>query len=57
MRPYVIRQKIPKEGVTGFDDVVYGHIEVENSEMDDQTSSATDGMPTYNFLPNVVDDT
>ena len=21
--PYVIRQKIPREGVTGFDDVVY----------------------------------
>ena len=35
-RPYVIRQKIPREGVTGFDDVVYGHIEVNNSEMDDQ---------------------
>ena len=34
--PYVIRQKIPREGVTGFDDVVYGHIEVNNSEMDDQ---------------------
>ena len=34
--PYVIRQKIPREGVTGFDDMVYGHIEVNNSEMDDQ---------------------
>ena len=45
--PYVIRQKIPKEGVTGFDDVVYGHIEVENSEMDDQILIKTDGMPTY----------
>ena len=27
--PYVIRQKIPRTGITGFDDVVYGHIEVE----------------------------
>ena len=53
--PYVIRQKIPREGVTGFDDVVYGHIEVENSEMDDQILIKTDGMPTYNFA-NVVDD-
>ena len=53
--PYVIRQKIPKEGVTGFDDVVYGHIEVNNSEMDDQILIKTDGMPTYNFA-NVVDD-
>ena len=41
--------------VTGFDDVVYGHIEVNNSEMDDQILIKTDGMPTYNFA-NVVDD-
>ena len=53
--PYVIRQKIPAEGVTGFDDVVYGHIEVNNSELDDQILIKTDGMPTYNFA-NVVDD-
>ena len=42
--PYVIRQKIPREGVTGFDDMVYGHIEVNNSEMDDQILIKTDGM-------------
>ena len=53
--PYIIRQKIPREGVTGFDDMVYGHIEVNNSEMDDQILIKTDGMPTYNFA-NVVDD-
>ena len=41
--PYVIRQKIPAEGVTGFDDVVYGHIEVNNSELDDQILIKTDG--------------
>ena len=53
--PYVIRQKIPRTGVTGFDDLVYGHIEVNNSEMDDQILIKSDGMPTYNFA-NVVDD-
>ena len=53
--PYVIRQKIPREGVTAFDDLVYGHIEVENSELDDQILLKSDGMPTYNFA-NVVDD-
>ena len=53
--PYVIRQKIPAEGVTAFDDVVYGHIEVNNSELDDQILIKSDGMPTYNFA-NVVDD-
>lgn len=53
--PYVIRQKMPKEGVTGFDDIVYGHIEVNNTELDDQILLKSDGMPTYNFA-NVVDD-
>ena len=53
--PYVIRQKCPTEGVTGFDDAVYGHIEVNNAELEDQILIRADGMPTYNFA-NVVDD-
>ena len=53
--PYVIRQKIPAEGKTGFDDLVFGRIEVDNSELDDQILIKSDGMPTYNFA-NVVDD-
>ena len=53
--PYVIRQKVPQEGTTSFEDVVYGHIEVDNSTLDDQILLKTDGMPTYNFA-NVVDD-
>lgn len=53
--PYVIRQKIPTEGKTAFDDLVFGHIEVDNSELDDQILLKSDGMPTYNFA-NVVDD-
>ncbi len=53
--PYVIRQKMPKTGKTSFDDVVYGHIEVDNDTLDDQILIKTDGMPTYNFA-NVVDD-
>ena len=53
--PFVIRQKMPKEGTTSFDDLVYGHIEVDNSELEDQILIKSDGMPTYNFA-NVVDD-
>lgn len=53
--PYVIRQKMPTEGTTTFDDVVYGSITVENSELDDQILIKADGFPTYNFA-NVVDD-
>lgn len=53
--PYVIRQKMPTEGVTSFDDEVFGEIKVENSVLDDQILIKTDGMPTYNFA-NVIDD-
>lgn len=53
--PYVIRQKMPREGVTTFNDLVYGEITVENSELEDQILIKSDGMPTYNFA-NVVDD-
>ena len=53
--PFVIRQKMPTEGNTSFDDVVYGKITVENTELDDQILIKGDGMPTYNFA-NVVDD-
>ena len=53
--PYVIRQNVPVEGVSGFDDVIYGHIEVENATLDDTVLLKSDGLPTYNFA-NVVDD-
>ncbi len=53
--PYVIRQRIPESGTAAFDDVVYGHIEVDVKELDDQILLKSDGMPTYNFA-NVVDD-
>ena len=53
--PYVIRQKVPLEGTTTFDDIVYGSITVENSTLDDQVLLKADGFPTYNFA-NVVDD-
>lgn len=53
--PYVIRQKMPETGTTSFDDMVYGHIEVDNRELEDQILIKSDGMPTYNFA-NVVDD-
>jgi glutamyl-tRNA synthetase len=54
-KPFVIRQKMPLEGSTGYDDVVFGHIEIENSEMQDQILIKADGFPTYNFC-HVIDD-
>ena len=53
--PYVIRQNIPNEGTTSFEDEIYGKIEVPNSELDDMVLIKSDGYPTYNFA-NVVDD-
>lgn len=53
--PYVIRQKMPLDGSTTFEDAVYGSITVENSELQDQILIKTDGYPTYNFA-NVIDD-
>ncbi len=53
--PYVIRQKMPRTGVTVVDDVIYGKIKIDNSILDDQILLKSDGFPTYNFA-NVIDD-
>lgn len=53
--PFVIRQRIPTEGSTSFNDEIFGMITVENETLDDQILMKTDGMPTYNFA-NVIDD-
>lgn len=53
--PYVIRQNVPKEGQTSFQDEIYGTITVPNEELDDMILIKSDGYPTYNFA-NVIDD-
>ena len=52
---YVIRQNMPTTGVSEFDDLVFGHVEIPNSELEDQILIKSDGLPTYNFA-NVIDD-
>ncbi|MBR5636417.1 MAG: glutamate--tRNA ligase, partial [Pseudobutyrivibrio sp.] len=42
-------------GTTSFNDVIFGEITVDNSELDDMILIKSDGYPTYNFA-NVVDD-
>jgi glutamyl-tRNA synthetase len=56
-QPYVIRQRIPdpEQGVTTFDDLVFGTITIRHSQLDDQILLKSDDYPTYNFA-NVVDD-
>ena len=52
---YVIRQKMPNAGKTAYHDVVYGDLEFDNHDLEDQILIKSDGFPTYNFA-NVVDD-
>ncbi|MDO6385198.1 glutamate--tRNA ligase [Uliginosibacterium sp. 31-12] len=51
----VVRFKNPLEGVVAWDDLVKGHIEISNAELDDLVIARADGTPTYNFCV-VVDD-
>ncbi len=51
---YVIRLKIP-EGITTFQDEVFGKVSVKNETLDDQVIMKSDGFPTYH-LAVVVDD-
>lgn len=53
--PFVVRQKLSTSGATVVNDVVFGTITVEHTQLDDQILIKTDGLPTYNFA-NVVDD-
>lgn len=52
---YVIRFKMPKEGVIETTDLLRGTIVTENSSLDDTILLKSDGMPTYH-LAAMVDD-
>ncbi len=51
----VVRFKNPAEGTVAWKDMVKGHIEFSNTELDDLIIARSDGTPTYNFCV-VVDD-
>jgi len=50
-----IRFRMPDEGVTSFDDVVLGRVEVPNEELEDLVLVRSDGRPTYNFASPLED--
>jgi len=52
---FVIRQNMPTTGTSKFTDMVYGEVEIENNELEDNILIKSDGMPTYNFA-HVIDD-
>ncbi len=53
--PFVIRFKMPAEGNSSLDDIIFGHLEFENRLYDDFVALKSDGFPTYH-LASVVDD-
>jgi glutamyl-tRNA synthetase len=50
-----IRFRMPDEGVTGFDDLVLGRIEIPNEKLEDVVLLRSDGRPTYNFASPIED--
>jgi glutamyl-tRNA synthetase len=54
-KPHVIRFKTSKDGATGWPDLVRGHLEIPNRELQDFVLVRGDGIPLYNFAC-VVDD-
>jgi len=53
--PFVIRLKVPEEGIIKFKDLIHGEIEFDLKNVDDQVLLKSDGYPTYH-LAVVVDD-
>lgn len=54
-KPYVIRMRVPSEGVCTIHDMLRGEVTIPWEQVDMQVLLKTDGLPTYH-LANVVDD-
>ncbi|OIO19533.1 MAG: glutamate--tRNA ligase [Candidatus Magasanikbacteria bacterium CG1_02_32_51] len=52
---FVIRMKMPDNGLTVLEDMIRGKVEFKNELFDDQVLIKSDGFPTYHFAV-VVDD-
>ena len=53
--PYVVRLKVPTEGLCVFEDELRGEVSIDWKQIDHQILQKSDGYPTYH-LANVVDD-
>jgi glutamyl-tRNA synthetase len=54
-KPFVIRQRIPRDTTIVVDDLIRGRIEWDSNNVDDPVLIKGDGMPTYHFAA-IVDD-
>jgi glutamyl-tRNA synthetase len=52
---YVIRFKMPKEGLTTAIDLLRGPITIENTALDDSVLLKSDGLPTYHMAAMIDD--
>lgn len=52
---FVVRMKVPNEGMCTFTDGIYGDVSIPWADVDMQVLMKSDGMPTYH-MANVVDD-
>jgi glutamyl-tRNA synthetase len=50
-----LRFRSPDDGTTGFDDLIRGHVSVENRTLEDFVLLRSSGTPTF-LLANVIDD-
>jgi glutamyl-tRNA synthetase len=50
-----IRFRMPDDGVTAWEDIVLGQVEVPNEKLEDLVLLRSDGRPTYNFVSPLED--
>ena len=53
--PYVVRIRMPDDGLTELNDIVQGDVRISNKQLDDFVLLRSNGLPTY-MLAVVVDD-
>jgi glutamyl-tRNA synthetase len=54
-KPFVIRQRIPRNQTIVIDDYIRGRVEWDSNTVDDPVLIKADGMPTYHFAAMVDD--
>jgi glutamyl-tRNA synthetase len=54
-KPFVIRQRIPRDETIVIQDLIRGRIEWDSNTVDDPVLLKADGMPTYHFAAMVDD--
>ena len=54
-RKHVVRLRAPSEGITAWDDLIKGRIEIQNATLQDSVLMRGDGVPLYN-LGAAIDD-